>query len=158
MLLAKEQRHQPLALVITVITRAASGPILIRLRSQCSSFILLNQSRALVSLTTENLVLPGFLIPTSSLISPPEPCSVCVLGCTLSFSEGTLPIQNPGSVLVPGLTFSPPAFLLAVTQSQHSILYFKETFLISLPAHQLTSIPCLSFGYRLTAPHGYCPA
>lgn len=174
MLLAKEQRHQPLALVITVITRAASGPILIRLRSQCSSFILLNQSRALVSLTTENLVLPGFLIPTSSLISPPEPCSVCVLGCTLSFSEGTLPIQNPGSVLVPGLTFSPPAFLLAVTQSQHNILYVQlqrdlfnfspssPTYLHPLPVFWVQThsppwvLPCLgstswhSWGWRNT--------
>lgn len=160
MLLAKEQRHQPLTLMITIITRAASGPILIRLHSQCSSFILPNQSRALASFTTENLVLPVFFfLPTSSLISPPQLCSVCVLGFTFSFSEGKLPMQNPGSVLIPGLTFSPPAFLLAV-QSQCSILYtqLQRDLSISLPAHQLASITCPFFRYRPAAPPRNCPA
>lgn len=104
MLLAKEQRYQPLTLVITVITRAASGPILIRLHSQCSSFILPNQSRALASFTTENLVLPGIFSSHFSYFSSSTLFCLC-LGFHFLFFRREITSAEPRFCLSPRLNF-----------------------------------------------------
>lgn len=124
MLLAKEQRHQPLTLMITIITRAASGPILIRLHSQCSSFILPNQSRALASFTTENLVLPVFFSSYFFTYFSSSALFCLCLGFHFLFFRREITNAEPRFCLNPRLNFLstclPSGSTISVQHSIHS--------------------------------------
>lgn len=64
----KTHSHQPLALMITVLTSAASGLILIKLHNWHSTLIHLNLPRGLASFTTHDIALPGFFAQYSLIL------------------------------------------------------------------------------------------